>query len=135
MGAVMTHCGACNGEGWIKVRRPIGGTRRSPQRMRCRSCRGAGVLAEIVAIPLRAKQRAEAFEQYHEDTHILQELGLTFAEKTIEGAPEKLRELAVLIAQDYDHETGLETVSTTVKREMLAASARILRIVGLEETA
>ncbi len=131
----MTQCGACKGDGWIMVRRPVSGTRRSPQKLRCRFCGGAGHLGETVAIPLRAKQRTEAFEQYHEDTHILQELGLTISNKTIDGAPERLRELAVLIAQDYDRETGFETVSASVKREMLSASERILRVVGVPNTA
>ena len=127
----MNQCGACKGEGWTKVHRPVGGTRRSPQKLRCRICGGSGILAGTVAIPLRATQRYEAFEQYHEDTTILQELGLTITERAIEGAPEKLRELAKLIAQDYDKKTGFETVSMPVKREMLNAAERITRYVGI----
>lgn len=123
-------CGNCIGDGWLKVRRPTSGTRRSPKQLRCKICGGSGKLTDWVAIPLRAAQRTETFEQYHEDTRILQEFGITISERAIEGHPDKLRELAKLMAQDYDHETGFESVSLPLKREMLNAADRIVRHVG-----
>lgn len=123
-------CGNCKEVGWLPVRRPISGTRRSPKRLRCKICGGTGQLGGSVSIPLRATQRAEAFEQYNEDTHILQELGITILERTIEGHPDKLRELAKLMTQDYDLETGFETVPLPIKRDMLNAAERIVRCVG-----
>lgn len=123
-------CGTCGGQGWRPVQRPLSGTRRSPQRLRCKVCGGTGALGALVTIPLRAGQRAEAYAQYHEDTHILDELGLSITGHGISGDPHKLREFAVLMGQDYHQETGFETVSKGLKREMLNAAERILRVVG-----
>lgn len=95
------------------------------QGVRRDGCPGA-----LVTIPLRAAQREEAYAQYHEDTHILDELGLSITGQGISGDPHKLRELAVLMGQDYHQETGFETVSRVLKREMLNAAERILRVVG-----
>lgn len=86
-------------------------------------------VAAPVSIPLRAKQRAEAFAQYQEDTNIFHELGLLIIGKAIVGAPDKLREFAWLVAHDYDLDTGFETVTTSMKREMLDAAARIKRAI------
>jgi len=123
-------CGVCGGRGWRPVQRPLSGTRRSPQRLRCKVCGGTGALGAFVAIPLRAAQSEEAYAQYHEDTHILDELGLSISGHVISGDPLKLRELAVLMGQDYHQETGFETVPKGLKREMLNAAERILRVVG-----
>lgn len=123
-------CGGCGGQGWRPIQRPLSGTRRSPQRLSCKACGGTGVLGALVTIPLRAAQREEAYAQYHEDTHILDELGLSITGQGISGDPHKLRELAVLMGQDYHQETGFETVSRVLKREMLNAAERILRVVG-----
>jgi hypothetical protein len=65
-----------------------------------------------VVVELTSSQFRELFEQYHEDTHILQELGI----KTK--------------VQDYDLETGFETVSVSLKRTMLRAASRIAERLG-----
>lgn len=96
-------------------------------------CHGAGSLPEVVAIPLRSKQLAEVYAQYHEDTHLLGELAISVTDRGVAGSPAALRELAKLIAQDYNLVTGFETVRTPLKREMLCIVPRILGSVGPQE--
>lgn len=129
----METCFRCGGAGRLRVRRPTSGTRRSPQYRACPVCHGAGSLPEIVAIPLRSKQFAEVYAQYHEDTHLLGELAISVTDRGVAGSPAALRELAKLIAQDYNLVTGFETVRTPLKREMLCIVPRILGSVGPQE--
>ena len=94
-------------------------------------CRGSGVLPSQVFIALRSGQRTEAFEQYHEDTHIFQEFAIAVSSRGVEASPVGLRELAKLIQEDYDLDTGFETVTRTLKTEMLNVATRITRVVGI----
>lgn len=123
-------CLSCAGEGWTKVRRPTSGTRRSPRALRCLICHGTGVLPERVEIRVRGAAREEIQAQYHEDTHVLVELGVSTTANGVEGTVAGLQELAYLIECDYDLETGFETVKSGLKREMLIAAGRISRAVG-----
>lgn len=83
-----------------------------------------------ILVRLTAVQSAELFAQYHEDTPILKELAIKVVGREIEGRPDSLRELAKLIAMDYDLETGFETVSGPLKRAMLRAAEHIVRQVS-----
>lgn len=69
--------------------------------------------------------------QHHEDTHILPEFGIVVSDSEVQGSPAALRALAKLIEQDYDRETGFETVKDSLKREMLIAADRISRVVSV----
>jgi hypothetical protein len=83
-----------------------------------------------VVVELTSSQFRELFEQYHEDTHILQELGIKTKGSSIHGRSDRMRELAKLMVQDYDLETGFETVSVSLKRTMLRAASRIAERLG-----
>lgn len=130
----MELCFRCRGEGRVNVLRTASGTRRSPRYRKCPVCSGTGNLPEAVVIPLRGGQRAEVYSQYHEDTHILDELAVEITDAGVLGSPAALRELAKLIAQDYSLTSGFETVRAPLKREMLCIVPRILGAVGPQES-
>lgn len=126
-------CFACKGKGHSHVSRPTSGTRRSPESRRCPVCGGTGALPDVVEIVLRSKQRPELYAQYHEDTHILDELGIEMTAKGMRGSPSALRQLAKWIAQDYHSVTGFQTVKAPLKREMRCVVDRILGSVGPQD--